>query len=159
MGAVAYEGHCYLLRTMPRIWADARDDCAMRGAHLVTMGSGNRTEVEVEAESDFVWELGGMMEQWIGATDGRMSNQSGNGAPFMWITGEPFTYDLWSGGQPNNAQSACQDPPAPCTCGDQCWEHCGFQWAPNDNEIGTWNDRHCEHLLPYVCEWDSAPNQ
>lgn len=157
-GAVAYEGHCYLLLTMPRIWADARQDCSMRGAHLVTMGSANRTEAEVKAENDFVWQLGGMMEQWIGATDGRMSNQSGNGMPYMWITGEPFTYDLWSGGQPNNEQAACQAPPAPCSCGDQCWAHCAFQWAPNDNEIGTWNDRHCEHLLPYVCEWDSAPN-
>jgi hypothetical protein len=154
--AVAFDDHCYVLRATPRTWAQARDDCASDGAHLVTVSSQGRTEAQFLAENAFVWMLGGAIEKWIGATDGRPSNQTGNGTPYTWITGEPMTYDLWSGGQPNNAQSACMDD-APCPCGDMCWEHCGFQWDPDNDEPGTWNDRHCEHLVAYVCEWDTPP--
>jgi hypothetical protein len=154
--AVAFENHCYVLRATPRTWAQARDDCASDGAHLVTVNSQGRTEEQFLAENAFVWMLGGAIEKWIGATDGRQSNQTGNGTPYAWITGEPMTYDRWSGGQPNNAQSACMDG-APCPCGDMCWEHCGFLWDPDNDEPGTWNDRHCEHLVAYVCEWDTPP--
>ena len=153
---VAFENHCYVLRTTPRTWAAARDDCAADGAHLVTMGSQDRTEEQFLAENAFVWMLGGAIEKWIGATDGRQSNQTGNGTPYTWITGEPLTYDRWSSGQPNNSQSACMED-APCSCGDMCWEHCGFLWDPDNDEPGTWNDRHCEHLVAYVCEWDTPP--
>jgi hypothetical protein len=92
----------------------------------------------------------------IGATDGRASNQSGNGTPYTWITGETMVHDLWSSGQPNNSQTDCMAN-APCTCGDMCWEHCGFMWDPENDEPATWNDRHCEHQIAYVCEWDAPP--
>lgn len=154
--AVAFDGHCYALRSMPRTWMAAREDCSEDGAHLVTIGSNNRTEAEFEAENQFVWTLGGAAEVWIGATDGRQSNQSGNGTPYSWITGESITYDRWSSGQPNNSQTDCMEG-APCTCGDMCWEHCGFMWDPENDEPATWNDRHCEHLIAYVCEWDAPP--
>lgn len=149
--AVAYENHCYVLRSTPRTWAAARDDCAAHGAHLAVIGSDGRSEQEFEAENAFVWMLGSGAEVWIGATDGRPSNQAGNGMPYAWIDGESILYDRWSSGQPNNAQSSCMDN-APCSCGDACWEHCAFLW-----QGGEWNDRHCEHLIGYVCEWDAPP--
>jgi hypothetical protein len=164
--AVSYEGHCYVFRRgrdeqgevaeTARTWMAARDDCAAHGAHLVIMESEGRTEDEFMAENDFVWTLGGATEIWIGATDGRQSNEPGNGTPYAWINGQPTTFDNWSAGQPNNSQSACMEN-APCTCGDMCWEHCAFMWDPDNDEPGTWNDRHCEHLIGYVCEWDAPP--
>lgn len=155
-GAVPFEGHCYALRSTARTWSAAREDCASAGAHLVTIGSDGRTEEEFAAENAFVWMLAAMTEVWIGATDGRSSNQSGNGTPYSWITGESITFDRWSEGQPNNSQSACMTN-APCSCGDMCWEHCAFMWDPDNDEPATWNDRHCEHVIGYVCEWDEPP--
>jgi hypothetical protein len=151
--AVAFEGHCYVVRATPRTWMAARDDCAEDGAHLVTIGSDAQSEAALEAENQFVWMLGGAADVWIGATDGRQSNQSGNGTPYAWITGQDIVLDRWSSGQPNNSQTECMDG-APCSCGNMCWEHCGFLWDAENNEPATWNDRHCEHLIGYVCEWD-----
>ena len=154
--AVSFEDHCYVLRPMPRTWSAAREDCASDGAHLVTIGSDGRTEEEFAAENAFVWMLGGMTEVWLGATDGRSSNQSGNFTPYSWITGESIMFDRWSPGQPDNGQTACLEN-APCSCGDMCWEHCAFMRDPDNDEPATWNDRHCEHLIGYVCEWDEPP--
>ena len=154
--AVSFGDHCYVLRQTPRTWSAAREDCAGDGAHLVTIGSDDRSEEEFAAENQFVWTLGGMTEVWIGATDGRPSNQSGNGTPYGWITDESITFDRWSSGQPNNSQSACMEN-APCSCGNMCWEHCAFLWDADGNEPATWNDRHCEHVIGYVCEWDDPP--
>jgi hypothetical protein len=154
--AVAFEGRCYVLRATARTWMAARDDCAEDGAHLVTIGSDAGSEAAFEAENQFVWTLGGAADVWIGATDGRQSNQSGNGTPYSWITGQDIVFDRWSSGQPNNSQTDCMDG-APCTCGDMCWEHCAFMWDAENAEPATWNDRHCEHLIGYVCEWDQPP--
>jgi hypothetical protein len=154
--AVAFDGHCYLRRNTALTWMAARDDCANHGAHLATISSQNRTEMEFEAENQFVWELGGMTEQWIGMTDGRAANQAGDGTPFTWVTQEPMTFDLWSDGQPNNSPASCLASD-PCSCDGSCWEHCGFQWTPPSGDPGTWNDRLCEHQQPFVCEWDMLP--
>ena len=56
----------------------------------------------------------------------------------------------------DNGQSACMEN-APCSCGDMCWEHCAFMRDPDNDEAATWNDRHCEHVIGYVCEWDEPP--
>jgi hypothetical protein len=154
--AVAFESHCYVLRATARTWMAARDDCAEDGAHLVTIGSDAQSQAQFDAENQFVWMLGGATEMWMGATDGRQSNQSGNGTPYSWITGQDIVFDRWSVGQPNNSATDCMDG-APCSCGNMCWEHCGFMWDPENDEPATWNDRHCEHLIGYVCEWDQPP--
>jgi hypothetical protein len=154
--AVAFEGHCYVVRSTMRTWAAARDDCAEDGAHLVTIGSDAQSEAAFLAENQFVWTLSGATDVWIGATDGHQSNQGGDGTPYKWITGEAIVYDHWSSGQPNNSRTDCMDG-APCTCGDMCWEHCGFMWDAEGAEPATWNDRHCEHAIGYVCEWDEPP--
>lgn len=159
--AQPFGNHCYLFVSDAVTWTEARQGCDERDGHLVTISSAGRSREEFEAENAFVWTLAGASDVWIGATDGRSSNQSGDGTPYAWITGEPMTFDLWSRGQPNNSSTACQEG-APCSCGDSCWEHCAFLWDPDDDEPGTWNDRHCEHLVPYVCEWDAvamAPRQ
>jgi hypothetical protein len=150
---VSFDGHCYLLRSTPATFAAAKDDCSARGATLVVLGSDGRNEVSFAAENDFVWALSGMTDVWIGATDGRQSNQAGNGTPYSWVNGEILLYDRWASGQPNNAQAACMDN-APCSCGTSCWEHCAFM---SSEAAGAWNDRHCEHQIAYVCEWFRPP--
>lgn len=154
--AVAFDGHCYALRAAPRDWPEARRDCEEHGAHLVTITSKERTREQFQAENDFVWQLTGEKPSWLGATDGKRPHDPGDGTYYTWIVGEPMTFDNWSDGNPNNSSTSCQDAQA-CSC-DQgaCYEHCGFQWMNpgKDGSLPGWNDRLCEHVLPYVCEWD-----
>jgi hypothetical protein len=155
--AQPFDGHCYLANPSIATFADAVADCAGRGAHLVTISSDGRTVAQFLGENSFVWQLGGAVESWIGATDGKGPHQPGDGTFSTWITGEPMTFDNWSSGQPNNARSSCQEG-IPCSCEQgACYEHCGFQWdTPGSqmNAVPGWNDRVCDHQLPYVCEWD-----
>ncbi len=64
---------------------------------------------------------------WIAASDrvqeGRM----------FWSGGAPLTFTNWSPGQPDDFQDR---------------EDCVVKTAP----AGTWNDRPCTNVIPYVCE-------
>jgi hypothetical protein len=158
-GALAqpFDGHCYALETQVRTFDDAVSDCRALGAHLVTISSEGRTLTQFLAENAFVWQLTAATESWIGATDGKGPRQAGDGTFSTWITGEPMTFDNWSSGQPNNARASCQEG-IPCSCDrGACYEHCGFLWNTPGKQMDAlpgWNDRVCDHQLPYVCEWD-----
>jgi hypothetical protein len=141
--AMAYGGHCYYRNTTPVSWPLAKSGCEAleAGGHLVTI-----TSME---EQQFVWGLAGMMDAWIGATDGLMDNQGGNGTPSTWITGEDIgQFNGWASGEPNNYQKDC-----PGGGGTMCWEHCGFMWTDTQ---GAWNDDVCGYEKAYLCEWDSG---
>lgn len=155
--AVAFGGHCYAYHPSVATWQDAVTTCRADGAHLVTISSEGRDAAAFLAENAFVWQLGLSAPAWLGATDGKAPNQPGDGTFYTWITGEAMTLDNWSGGQPNNAQSSCQENVS-CSCDrGNCYEHCAFQWETAGREMDAvpgWNDRLCDHVLPYVCEWD-----
>jgi hypothetical protein len=155
--AVAFDGHCYEFHADVATFADAKSACADDGAHLVTISSEGRSVAQFLAENSFVWQLAGQSETWLGATDGKGPHAQGDGTYYAWITGEPMTFDNWSSGQPNNARSSCQDN-VPCSCNQgACYEHCGFQWDTPGRQMDAlpgWNDRLCDHVLTYVCEWD-----
>ncbi len=155
--AVPFDGHCYAFNADVATFADAKSACQTQGAHLVTISSEGRTAAQFLAENTFVWQLAGQNETWIGATDGLGPHTAGNGTYYTWITGEPMTLDNWSSGQPNNARSSCQDGRT-CSCNQgACYEHCGFQWDTPGRQMDAmpgWNDRLCDHVLSYVCEWD-----
>ncbi len=139
--AQANAGHCYYMNTGGVIWSNARQACmALSNGHLVTITS--------QAEQDFVWGLTGMVDTWIGCTDGKMDNEGGDGTPSTWITGEDIAqFNGWADGEPNNYMKTC-----PSGSGD-CYEHCGFMQMSSN---GAWNDDICGGTKPYVCEWDSG---
>lgn len=140
--AQAFGGHCYYRNTTAVTWAAARSGCEAlsAGGHLVTITS--------MAEQQFVWGLAGMMDAWIGATDGLMENQMGNMMPSTWITGEDIMqFNGWASGEPNNYEKACSSGMG------NCWEHCGFMWVDTQ---GAWNDDICGYEKAYICEWDSG---
>lgn len=69
--------------------------------HLVAIGSAE--------ENAFVHTQSGGTDKWIGLTD-RVGVAPGATEAFLdptngwaWVTGEPFTYQNWNGGEPNNA--------------------------------------------------------
>lgn len=127
--------HCYSVIRELRTFADAQAHCVALGAHLVTLAS--------DAENHFVSTLS-PDERWIGATDGKgpREPQPGN---YTWLTGEPFDFQKWSGGQPNASRTDCDG-----KGGAECFEHCAFLAGE------VWNDRYCLHSIQSTCEWDST---
>jgi hypothetical protein len=157
--AAGFEGHCYLFRGESVTFEEAVEDCARRGGHLVTISSEGRTRAQFEAENTFVWQLAEETPVWIATTDGHGPLEPGDGTFYVWITGEPMIEDAWSAGQPNNSPASCTED-QPCSCDEgACYEHCGFMWATEGVDPTTtpgWNDRLCDHRVPFVCEWDDV---
>jgi uncharacterized membrane protein YgcG len=138
-GAITSEldGHCYRVEFQNLSFAAARDACAAADGHLATVGSKEENELLRKLHEG---------EHWLGATDGRPDTMPGVG-PYLWVTGERWTYSEWEGGQPNAYQTDCPDDNAAV----DCFEHCAFQTSEGD-----WNDRSCWHTIVSICEWDVA---
>jgi cysteine-rich repeat protein len=84
--------HAYLRIGTDASWIAARDDCTVRGGHLVTLTS--------LAEYNFV-RAGLSARYWLGATDSTVEGQ------FRWITGEPFgPFAPFVEGQPDDTTAS-----------------------------------------------------
>lgn len=82
-----YNGHSYYRSTGSMTWTDARQACINMGGHLVTSTS--------LAENNFLFSL--WPNGWIGLTDEQTEGV------WKWVTGEPYSWSYWNGGEPNNA--------------------------------------------------------
>ena len=112
-----YNGHSYYRSTGSAFWTDARQACANMGGYLVTVTSA--------AENNFLFNL--WPSGWIGLTDEAVEGQ------WRWVTGEPYSYQSWNPGEPNNAGNE---------------DYVQFVGA------GRWNDLPNNQALPYVIEFD-----
>ncbi|MFX0123420.1 MAG: C-type lectin domain-containing protein [Candidatus Hodarchaeota archaeon] len=123
--SIEYNGHIYQLINLEKTWLEANKDCERRGGHLVTISS--------EEENNFVSNLAGSQNIWIGLTD-----EIHEGS-WQWVNGESLTYTNWDSEEPNNSGPG---------------EDYGMMY---DN--GLWNDAGPpgtpEEAYPYVCEWDN----
>jgi hypothetical protein len=84
-----YNGHSYYRSTGSMTWTDAKQACLNMGGHLVTSTT--------LAENNFLFNL--WPNGWIGLTDEVVEGQ------WRWVTGEPFTWANWNGGEPNNSNN------------------------------------------------------
>ncbi|MCX5683259.1 MAG: lectin-like protein, partial [Planctomycetota bacterium] len=109
----------YELAPTAMTWVDAKADAATQAqggqtGHLVTVGSA--------AENNFIKSLVSA-DTWLGLTDSETfgGSEKGNtsalplptagqtpgagqrGEGFVWVTGDPFTYQNWNSGQPDDA--------------------------------------------------------
>jgi hypothetical protein len=135
----ASAAHCYWLHSTANNWLGAVNACAAERGHLVTLSS--------SAETMFVQSLVPFASTdliWIGATDGRFSSDGPGSGPFMWITGEPMTYQNWassgSGQQPDGLCQSCMG--SPCNC-----EHRVAMMSD-----GRWDDLYEALYYRFVCE-------
>jgi hypothetical protein len=71
-------------------WTQAKDDAEKRGGHLATITS----NVELQK---MIQQVGFVDGLWLGGTD------EGSEGKWRWVTGEPWSYQNWGGGEPNNA--------------------------------------------------------
>jgi len=111
-----YNGHSYYRSTGSMTWTEARQACANMGGYLVT--------VTTLAENNFLFNL--WPNGWIGLTDEVVEGQ------WRWVTGEPFSWSNWNGGEPNNSNNE---------------DYIQFVGG------GKWNDLP-NVSLPYVLEFD-----
>ena len=88
--AQEFSNHTYQAVSGNYTWHQARADAESRGGHLATITS--------QAELDYVRDLGVLpsVPYWLGATD---EAQEGT---WVWVTGELWSFSLWSPGEPNN---------------------------------------------------------
>jgi uncharacterized repeat protein (TIGR02543 family) len=121
-------GHTYRMISMSMTWNEARDYCLSIGGHLATITSADENALidSLAAGSTFYW-LGAKQP------DNSSGEPKGN---WQWVTGEPWSYTNWAGGQPDNAGSA---------------EHCLMIW-----DGGTWNDWVGSNTTAFICEFDDT---
>jgi len=131
--------HCYFGYDQAN-FADSREACVNRGAHLVTIGSA--------AENELVAQLV-KVSKFLGAFEDVPAMSEGTGE-YSWITGEALTYTNWAAEEPNHAAARCvQTGPGPGPIAKNCYEHCVAMVSE-----GKWADQLCERVDGYVCEWE-----
>ncbi len=123
-------GHEYQICETAMTWLEAKAHCENLGGHLATMNTAEENELVfqnlVQPANHYCW---------LGA-----SNDNAEGV-WKWVTGEPWLYVNWSGGEPNNY------------CGDEHYLHI-FK-----NQSDAWNDQSNDGscasygLMYPLCEW------
>jgi hypothetical protein len=120
-------GTCYVYVGEPVAWTDAAAACATVGGTLAVPTS----DAEVARVAALPTMPAAVPDAWLGGTD------AAEEGTWAWITGEPFVYDRWRDGEPNDGGL------------DAGPENCMVIEADN---AGTWDDRPCELAYPYLCE-------
>lgn len=121
-----YNGHCYkFISTVDepgQTWYGAHKLCREDGGELASI----LTEDENYWIESMIYEQAGLV-MWTG---GRAKLGTG----YEWLDGEPFVYDNWALGEPNNVN-------------DQ--EDCICMYT---NNYGYWNDQNCGHTSGRICK-------
>jgi hypothetical protein len=98
-------GHYYeLIGDPPMTWSQARDIAA--GRSYLGM-QGYLATITSPGEQNFVNDNLGGYEQWIGGY--QLDDQSATDAGWQWVTGEPWGFTHWDGGEPNDCCTAAED--------------------------------------------------
>jgi Domain of unknown function (DUF4214)/Lectin C-type domain len=127
-----FNDHWYKWTDSPLLWTSARDYCAQRGGHLVTITS-------AEEQASVTSHNG---NGWLGGTD------EGSEGTWRWVTGEPFTYTNWQPGQPGggieeNFLFARQDVDGP-----------EGAWDDQRDWIGPNGEPHRPLVYTFTCEYE-----
>jgi hypothetical protein len=132
--------HCYWFHGSRYRWPDAEYTCVSEGGKLATSLS--------NAENTFLVQLATNSSPitttfWLGGTDGLPASEEEALGPFIWVTGEPFTYRSWAGGQPDGHCDGCVGPGSlGCLC-----EH---RIALGSD--GKWSDEWEGSIHAFICE-------
>ncbi len=125
-----FGGHTYFRSNELVLWADANTAANALGGHLATVTSA--TENAFLSNSVFTW---------IGLSDATLEGT------FKWVTGEPFGYSNWGGGEPNNNNNE-----------DQVEINRGGPGLWNDLENGFPRKYYVEFDCPTVIQTSGLPS-
>ncbi len=116
----------YKIFNMQMTWEEAKEYCESIGGHLVTITSENEQEY---LKNKFFTNID--KHFWIGG----FKNDKG---VWEWVTGEPFVYNYWNPGEPNNVN--------------------GVEDRLNINYEGSnaWNDAPEEIKIGFICEFENV---
>lgn len=108
-------------------WEEAKSACEAMGGHLATVTS----EEEQQKLNSY---NGGNHNLWIGG----YKNADGQ---WCWVTGEPWEYQNWGDGEPNNSSNVVAD------------ESCVAVWPVKWNDLANSNTY---EQSGYICEWEAS---
>lgn len=120
-------GHCIVYVEQTITWPQATAACVALGGHLATPTSlaENSIANSLPLSPDTLPDI------WLGANDLTAEMD------WEWVTGEPFVFQNWRSGEPNDGNS------------DTLAEDCMILESDTG---GTWDDRPCDRVYPYLCE-------
>lgn len=111
-------------------WEEAKAACEAKGGHLATITS-EKEQYLLELSNDKNQNL------WIGG----YKNAEGQ---WCWVTGEPWEYENWGDGEPNNSSNVVAG------------ESCVAMWPEKWNDLANGN---IYEQSGYVCEWEAVNDE
>lgn len=121
------DGHKYEIFHDTLTWEEAKAACEAKGGHLATITS--------QEEQKMIENLNTQNSKlWIGG----YKNSAGQ---WCWVTGEPWEYQNWGDGEPNNSSNVVAD------------ESCVAVWPVKWNDLANSNTY---EQSGYICEWEAS---
>jgi hypothetical protein len=131
-------GHHYEAVAGETDWATAK---LLAEASTFMGVSGHLATITDAAENNFVYNMlpgAPLIEYWLGGFhDMAAPNYSEPGMGWAWVTGEPWTFDMWGAGEPNNSP-----PPEDFLI-----------YLPASFGAATWNDAQASYFVGGVKGW------
>lgn len=121
------DGHRYEIFRETLTWEEAKAACEAKGGHLATITSPEEQKL-IESLNTQNSKL------WIGG----YKNSAGQ---WCWVTGEPWEYQNWGDGEPNNSSNVVAD------------ESCVAVWPVKWNDLANSNTY---EQSGYICEWEAS---
>lgn len=119
--------HAYGIFHDTLTWEEAKAACEAKGGHLATITS--------QEEQKLIESLNTQKSKlWIGG----YKNSAGQ---WCWVTGEPWEYQNWGDGEPNNSSNVVAD------------ESCVAVWPVKWNDLANSNTY---EQSGYICEWEAS---
>lgn len=132
-------GHYYERIDIPVAWYEADNDAP---GYSYLGVNGHLATITSQAENDFITESflsdAPFGRYWLGGYQQEGSVEPEQG--WAWITGEPWDYDNWNAGEPNDASPG---------------EDVLIVYAePYEKPTGKWNDLWAAADMPYIVEYE-----
>lgn len=122
--------HSYSIIHNTMTWKEAKEACEAMGGHLATITSPEEQKVieNLNTQNDNLW-IGGY------------KNAEGQ---WCWVTGEPWEYENWGDGEPNNSSNVVAG------------ESCVAMWPEKWNDLANGN---IYEQSGYICEWEAVNDE
>lgn len=133
-------GHCYERIVTQEHPGPFTDICASAESYTYQGMPGHILTLSDNTEFEFIRDHFTLDRVRIGAYQDRSSpNYDEPGGGWRWVTGEPWTYTRWRGGEPNNVGGG---------------EDYVSLW-----ENGDWNDAYEDDFTSYIVEYEPTPRR